>query len=67
MIFVTVEGIHAVGSPVFLETFILCKGAKWLALGVLAHALIERGKEKVLQDGLVISRGPGRKVFENLL
>ena len=50
----------------FGEAFILGKGAKWLVLGILAHALIERGKEKVLQNGLIVGRGIGRKIFENV-
>ena len=66
VLLVAVEGIHAIGGTILREAFILGKGSKWLAFGILAHALIERGKEKVLQNGLIVGRGIGRKIFENI-
>ena len=65
VLLIAVEGIHTIGSAVLLEPFILGKCAKWQTLGVLAHALIERGKEKILQNGLIVGRGIGRQIFEN--
>ena len=54
VIFVTIECVHAVGGAVLLEPFVLGKGTIGLLFGILAHALIQRGEEKVLQDGLVV-------------
>ena len=52
--FVAVEVVDIVGGAVFLEAFVLGEAAVGLAFGVLAHALIQRGEEEVLQDGLIV-------------
>ena len=52
--FVAVEVVDVVGGAVLVEAFVLGEDAVGLAFGVLAHALVQRGEEEVLQDGLIV-------------
>ena len=52
--FVAVEVVDVVSGFVFSEAFVLGKETVGLAFGVLTHALVERGEEEVLEDGLVV-------------
>lgn len=65
VVFVAIKCVYAVGGAVLLKPFIFGKCTIWLPFGILAHALIQRGEEKVLEDGLVVGRAIGRKVFQN--
>src|SRR5207237_846073 len=58
---IAVKGVHAVGGAVLLKSFILGEGAVRMAIGVFAHALVERREEKVLQNGLMVAGGIERK------
>jgi hypothetical protein len=49
-----VEVVDVVSGAVFGEALIGCEDAVGFAVAVLAHALVERGEEEILQDGLII-------------
>ena len=52
--FVAVEVVDVVGGAVFGEALVLRKDAEGIAFAVFAHALVERGEEEILQDGLIV-------------
>jgi hypothetical protein len=68
--FVAVGVVDVVGGFVFEEAFVFSEDAVGLATAVLAHALVERGEEEVLEDGLIISGAGfalGIEAFEDLV
>ena len=66
MLLVAVESIDAIGGLGFRKALVFGKGAIGLALAVLAHALVKRGEEEVLQDALVVGTGIRIEVDEDV-